>query len=92
MRSAIKESQNATAQYAVSNEATQLHPTSSSSRGASAKVITQDTREGTQGGRKRPKQRFQEAAIASDDDGGDDKRADGSGVAHVVAVAGSGKR
>jgi hypothetical protein len=91
IRNTTKELRNVAAQYTASNKVTQLCPAPSNSREMLAHIATQDAREGTQGGRKRHKQRLQEASTTTANDGGNSKRVDGSDVVHVMAAVGSGK-
>jgi hypothetical protein len=79
------------AQYAIGNEAAQLHPAPSSSGEASPDIIIQDAREGAKGGKKRHKQCCQETAPTAADDDGNNKQAGSSGVVCAVATIGSGK-
>jgi hypothetical protein len=78
-------------QYAVSNKATQLHPTQSSNREASPNVVIQDAEEGVKGGKKRRKQCHQETTTTTDDDDGINKHVGNSIMVRTVVVALSGK-
>jgi hypothetical protein len=79
------------AQYAVGNEAAQLHPAPSSSGEASPDIIIQDAEEGAKGSKKRRKQPHQETTLMTDDDCGNNKQVGSSSVVHTTATAGSGK-
>jgi hypothetical protein len=70
---------------------TQLRPAPSNNREVLSDVTTQDVGEGAQSGRKRRKQRLQEAATMAADDGGNGKRSDVFGMVRFMAAMCSGK-
>jgi hypothetical protein len=55
-------------------------------------IAIEDTEEGAKGGKKRCKQCHQETATVTDNDGGTDKQAGGSGGVRFTAATGSSKR
>jgi hypothetical protein len=68
LRTSPRNARNITAHHAVSTKAAQLRTAPSSTKGASQDVIIQDAEEGTKGGKKRCKQRRQEAATNDNSD------------------------
>jgi hypothetical protein len=91
IRNTTRELHSVAAQYVTSNEAAQLQPALSNNREVSADAAIQDTWEGTQCGKKRRKQQPREVMTAAYGDGGNNKRANDSGVVHVVTTVGGGK-
>jgi hypothetical protein len=79
-------------QRAASNEEAQLHLAPCNSGEMTFDTTIKDARKDSKGGRKRHKQRLQEATTAAGDDVDNSKQAGGSGTMHTTTIAGSDKR
>jgi hypothetical protein len=92
VRNTAKELRAIAIQRAASNEEAQLHLAPCNSGEMTFDTTIKDARKDSKGGRKRHKQRLQEATTAAGDDVDNSKQAGGSGTMRTTAIAGSDKR